>query len=86
MNDHHYFFFFLMLNIVISYLRLKKTHLKLIYVRIYYVNKLVAFGKTCQCFLKIFPILYQEKKIIIKQQLNHIKNYSVVGGPRDRAS
>ena len=80
------FFFFLMLNIVISYLRLKKTHLKLIYVRIYYVNKLVAFGKTCQCFLKIFPILYQEKKIIIKQQLNHIKNYSVVGGPRDRAS
>lgn len=65
---------------------IEKTHLKLIYVRIYYVNKLVAFGKTCQCFLKIFPILYQEKKIIIKQQLNHIKNYSVVGGPRDRAS
>ena len=32
--------------------------------------------------LKISPILYQKKKII-KQQLNHIKNYSVVGGPRD---
>lgn len=51
-----------MLNIVISYLRLKKTHLKLIYVRIYYVNKLVALGKTCQCFLLKFFLCYTRKK------------------------
>lgn len=58
----------------------------LIYFRIYYVNKLVAFCKTCQCFILKFLLLYYTRKKIIKQHLNHIKNCSVVGGPRDWVS
>lgn len=88
MNDHHYPFFFLTNSECCDFLfEIQKDLLEtLIYFRIYYVNKLVAFCKTCQCFLLKFLLLYYTRKKIIKQHLNRIKNCSVVGGPRDWVS